>query len=313
MQIEALRPEALCARLAARQYGCISLEQAVTLGMSEASVFRLCRRGVWNRGLPGVYVIVGVAVGWHQRLMAAQLWLGDGCAVSHESAAALWCLPGFAVGPVEFSTLRDRRSRHDVVVHRVQSLGAHEIGKRGPLSVTSPTRTLVDLSAAADHEAFEVAFHYCLYKKVSSLERLRWVAAQRRQSGSRGAPLLREMLDLYSDCERPPESPLEVRVRRLLARAMLPPPERQHEVVAYGKRYRIDLAYPASGVAIEVDGYRWHSSRLSWDSDKVKIAALQATGWNVIHATYELAVRRQPVLLDAIRRALGASLDLSGP
>lgn len=308
MQIQALRPDAVCARLAASQYGCISLHQAVAAGLSEASVFRLCKRGVWKRALPGVYVIAGAGPSWHQRLMAAQLWLGDGCAVSHEAAAALWSLPGFPAGPVEFSTSRERRSRYGVAVHRVQSLGSHEIGKRGPLLVTSPTRMLIDISGTADHEAFEVAFHYGLYKKITSLTRLRWLESQRRRSGSRGAPLLREMLELYSDCDRPPESPLEIRVRRLLKRAKLPPPERQHEVVAYGKTYRIDLAYPAARVAIEVDGYRWHSSRLSWEGDKVKIAALQATGWNVIHATYELATQRQGVLLDAVNRALGACL-----
>lgn len=263
--------------------------------------------------LPGVYIVTGAEPTWRQRLMAAVLWLGDGAAVSHGSAAAIWAMPGFPAGTVELSTTAARQSRESIVVHRVKELARADVGRRGALPVTSPTRTLIDLSAKADPEAFEVAFHYCLYQRITSLGRLRRIADQRRGPGALGAPLLREMLDLYNDGERPPESPLEVRVRRLLERDKLPPPVRQHPVFAAGSHYRIDLAYPAARVAIEVDGYRWHSSRLSWDADLTKLAALQSAGWNVVRATYDLTKNRSNLLLGAIRAALGACLDIPQP
>lgn len=302
------KPEALCARLAARQYGCISLAQACNLGMSDDAVHRLVKRGVWVRVLPGVYLIEGAPRGWKQQLMAAWLWLGDEAAVSHRSAAALWRIPGFPPGPVELVTTTSRQSRAGIEVHRTKQLGKHETGWLGPFAVTTPTRTLVDLSAVAGPEVFEVAFHFCLYQGSASLARLRHAAQTHQGRGARGAPLLREMLDLYSSCDRPPESPLEVRVSSLISRAKLPPPQRQYAVFAGGSNYRIDLAYPSARLAIEVDSYRWHSSRLSWDSDKLKIAALQAAGWNVVQATYELSTTRQRVLLGAITAGLGAAL-----
>ncbi|MDQ3964414.1 MAG: DUF559 domain-containing protein [Actinomycetota bacterium] len=303
-----LAPDVLCARLAGRQHGCIALAQAVRLGMSEDAVFRMAARGVWRRVLPGVYIVTGAEPSWRQRLMAGVLWLGDGSAVSHGSAAAVWAMPGFSAGTVELSTTAPRQSRDGIFVHRVKELAPHDVGRRGALPLTSPTRTLIDLSARADPEVFEVAFHYCLYRQIASLARLRSIAEKRRGPGATGAPLLRELLRLYEDGERPAESPLEVRVRRLLAAAKLPPPVRQHPVVAAGSHYRIDLAYPATRVAIEVDGYRWHSSRLNWDADYTKLAALQAEGWQVVRATYELARNRQDLLLDAVLTVLGSRL-----
>ncbi|MGH2757546.1 MAG: type IV toxin-antitoxin system AbiEi family antitoxin domain-containing protein [Actinomycetota bacterium] len=311
MITDPLRADALCARLAERQHGCISLAQATALGMSEHAVFRLVRRGMWKRVLPGVYVIAGSENSWHQRLMAAHLWLEDESAISHAAAAALFKMPGFPPGSVELSTTRDRRSRAGIIVHRVKQLGPQEVGRRGEMRVTTATRTLIDLSATSSSECFEVAFHFSLHRKLTSLGRLRW-AARCLPPGAPGSPRLREMLELYSENERPPESPLEVRVLRLLAKERLPPPIRQHPVVAAGRRYRIDLAYVGPRVAIEVDGYRWHSNRLSWDKDRTKLAALQAAGWQVVRATYDLATRNQSLLLAAIRKALRATLPLDG-
>ena len=84
-------------------------------------------------------------------------------------------------------------------------------------------------------------------------------------------------------------------------------------MVAAGSKHRIDLAYPERRVAIEVDGYRWHSSRLSWDADYTKLAALQAEGWQVVRATYDLARNRQELLLEAVLTVLGGRLSFPQP
>src|SRR5207302_8127923 len=46
------------------------------------------------------------SVSWQQRLMAAQLWAGEGAAISHRAAAALWELDGFEPGTVELTVSR---------------------------------------------------------------------------------------------------------------------------------------------------------------------------------------------------------------
>jgi very-short-patch-repair endonuclease len=40
-------------------------------------------------------------------------------------------------------------------------------------------------------------------------------------------------------------------------------------------------------VAIEADGFRWHSSRQLWDRVRARRYALTAMGWIVLHFTWE--------------------------
>lgn len=301
-------PEVRAARLAAAQHLCISLAQAMECGMSDDAVYRLVKKGLWRRRLPGVYVITAAGSTWRQDLMAAQLWLGESAAVSGPSAAALWRMPGFSEGPIELTTTGCRQSSHGITVRRMKALPGHEVGLIGALRVTTPARTLLDLSGTCDAEKFEIVFHDSLCRRLISLHRMRRISSRYAGPGAVGAPLLRELLTIYRDDPTPAESPLEVFARRAIAKAKLPDPVRQHPVVVNGRRYRIDLAYPVPMIAIEVDGYRWHSSRLDWDRDKEKAKALRRVGWTVIEGRYA-SVRIDPsTFIDEIAEALGARL-----
>ena len=60
------------------------------------------------------------------------------------------------------------------------------------------------------------------------------------------------------------DSPLETRFLQLLRRSRLPAPRRQYEIHDEGTFIaRVDFAYPEIRLAVEVDGYRFHSSRPS--------------------------------------------------
>lgn len=306
-----MEPEVRAARLAATQHLCISLTQALACGMSDDAVYRLVKKGLWRRRFSGVYVITAGGSTWRQELMAAQLWLGSSAAVSGAAAAALWKMPGFAEGPLELSTTGSRQSSHRITVHRAKALPPHEVGFMGALRVTTPARTLIDLSRICDPETFEIVFHDCLCRRLVSLERMRRTSDLHTGPGAVGAPLLRELLTIYRDDSSPAESPLEVFARRAIARAKLPPPVRQHRVVIDGVSYRIDLAYPAAMIAIEAEGYRWHSSRLRWDRDKARERALRGVGWTVVVGTYE-SVRVDPsIFVDQVADALGARFLVS--
>ena len=47
----------------------------------------------------------------------------------------------------------------------------------------------------------------------------------------------------------------------------------------------IDFAYPDLKVAIEVDGYRWHTGRARWEHDLARRNRVTTLGWRVIHVT----------------------------
>jgi very-short-patch-repair endonuclease len=49
----------------------------------------------------------------------------------------------------------------------------------------------------------------------------------------------------------------------------------------------VDLAYPSARLALEADGYRYHSRRSQWQRDLRRRNELAAAGWTVLHFTWE--------------------------
>jgi very-short-patch-repair endonuclease len=68
---------------------------------------------------------------------------------------------------------------------------------------------------------------------------------------------------------------------------------------------RVDLAYPDVLLAIEADGYRYHSGRVAWQRDLERRNALTSRGWRVIHVTWKDVVLEGERVAADIRRALG--------
>lgn len=73
--------------LVARQAGVITLAQAVSCGMSAATVHRRARDRVWSRLHPGAYLVGGHRLGDEARVRAAALGAGDGSTVTGPAAA----------------------------------------------------------------------------------------------------------------------------------------------------------------------------------------------------------------------------------
>ncbi|HLW15735.1 MAG TPA: DUF559 domain-containing protein, partial [Actinomycetota bacterium] len=111
--------------------------------------------------------------------------------------------------------------------------------------------------------------------RLVSLPKLRW---RMKELGAR--TVLIKLVD--ERAHGVTESRLEIRVLRALRAAGLPKPVIQHRV----GRYRVDLAYPAARIAIECDGYQFHSGRRAFDSDRARRNVLTAMKWTVLHATW---------------------------
>src|SRR5579862_7957364 len=117
------------ASLARTQFGVISSCQLAELGLDGPAVRRRMASGLLSRALPGVFSFAGGAPSWRQELMAACLWgnvqTPDAwrhratAVVSHEAAAALHGLDGYAEGPVILTGPRRPQFPGSViVVHR---------------------------------------------------------------------------------------------------------------------------------------------------------------------------------------------------
>ena len=76
-------------------------------------------------------------------------------------------------------------------------------------------------------------------------------------------------------------------MKRLLANRGLPQPEREYRVaLPNGVSIHADFAFPAALLAIETDGYEWHSSKQAFERDRERDALLQSMGWRVLRFTW---------------------------
>lgn len=284
----------------------VTREQALSCGVSPSGLHRRRARGTWIQVLPRVYSLSQGPLTWEARAVAVSLWAGPPAAVSHATAAAAWEMEGFSrTAPVVVTTTRSLKVPAPWVrVHRARSLPASDFGRLDAVVVTSPPRTLLDLAARHPADKVGAALDDALARRLVSIPRLRWYVQARRGKRPPGAKTLERLLiDRYNDGPAV-ESALERKVWALLTGSDLPRPVRQHPV--YDQRAlvaRVDFAYPEEAVAIEVDGYRWHSGRAAWSRDLVRRNRLTSVGWRVIHVTHSDLLEPERVV-DQVRRLL---------
>lgn len=276
---------------ARRQFGLITVEQALDAGMSRHAVQSRAKSGRWIRVLPGVLKLRGAPTSWEQSLLAPFLWTtrlrGVVSAVSHRAAARLFGLQPFLQIPsVELCLSAPRRCHvPKLVMHVDSNLELNGLIRIGPYLATKAPRTLVDLAAVVSEETLENCLEDALRMKRCSLAQIHEAIEMLGGRGKKGVATLRRLLELRSD-ERPAESPLEVRVLRLIRSAGLPAPQRQYSIETKTKRTRrLDLAYPDLRLAIECEGYEHHSDRVAWSKDLARRNELMELGWRPIHVT----------------------------
>jgi len=93
--------------------------------------------------------------------------------------------------------------------------------------------------------------------------------------GRPGASVLRSILETIG--KQPVESVLELKLLRLLRRHGLPEPVCQFDIRKGSTLVaRVDVAYPELRLAIEADGFRFHSGPGSWERD-MPVGRIQVT------------------------------------
>jgi very-short-patch-repair endonuclease len=96
---------------------------------------------------------------------------------------------------------------------------------------------------------------------------------------------------------------------RLFLRYRLPVP-RAEVVWGQQREYRLDFAYPAIKLAIEVYGYVWHNSAQQLGRDLARQRRLATQGWTVLAYTWRQIVDNPDAVAAEIadmHRRLGAA------
>jgi len=238
---------------------------------------------------PGVYRTAGAATSAEQVLYAACLAAGQDAVASHRGAAWLWRLRGFDEPFTEVSVpAASQPALAGVVVHRTRSLGALDVSRTRRMPVTTPARTLLDLGAVVEPDLVEAAMEDALMRRLVSFELLARTVQRLSCRGRAGASVLRALVEDRDPVTAPTQSLLEDNLLRLLRRAGLPEPIRQHWVGGVC----LDFAYPETKLGIEADSRLWHGARVDVQRNSDKGNVLVGLGWRVLHFTWADVHRR---------------------
>jgi hypothetical protein len=134
-------------------------------------------------------------------------------------------------------------------------------------------------------------------------------------SGLRPAPgrrtrLVQRLLVARLPGYDPGDSDLELRFVRALVHAGLPRPIQQLAIQVAGRRYRLDLAYPEQRLALEIDGFAFHSRRSSFDRDRRRANDIVLAGWTLLLFT---ATTTDAQAVAQVTAALGRQRGVSPP
>jgi very-short-patch-repair endonuclease len=290
--------------LMARQFALITSRQATHCGISASAITRRVASGEWTRVFPGVYRLSAAEVTLRQWALAPVLWAGNGALASHSTAGLLhgFGLRAPATPEIWVPGVRDSRSR-PVTVHRGTRLDRADRTSVAGIPITTPVRTLIDLSGRLEDAKLLAVTEDLLRRGVITEDRLRARLAALRSSGRVGAGRLEALLDARGD-GRPLESPLEALVWQIIVSTGVRLPERQYWITAAAERYRLDFAWPDLKLGLECEGYEHHALHRAWTRDRTRLGEIANLEWRVLPVTWHVATRERDRVVRWIKNSV---------
>jgi very-short-patch-repair endonuclease len=287
--------------LASRQYGVVSTQQLLAAGIGSGAIASRVRRHRLHRLHRGVYAVGHTALVPLAREMAAVLACGgEGAAISHRSAAVLWGLVPRDDGPVDVTVARSGGRRRGLRIHRSRTLRAEDVRWLQGIPTTSPERTLLDFAETAQDRELERALDEAIVQRLTTHAAL--VAAVRNAPGRQAAPRLSALL-ARSDPPALTRSEAEERLLALVRAARLEAPEVNVRV----KGHLVDFLWRRHRLIVEIDGYRFHSSRSAFERDRRRDAELAAAGYQVIRVTWRQITEEPYSVVALLSQTLAAA------
>jgi very-short-patch-repair endonuclease len=271
-------PDRLVAQMAAGQHGVVTTKQLEAAGVDRFAINYRIKLGRLHRIHRGVYAVGHTRLSFEGRCLAAVLACGNGAALSHRSAAALWEMLPTPPGPINVTVPGNsgRARRRGISLHRSLTLTGSVTARRSGVPVTAPIRTLADLRRTVPRAVFQRALRRAFD--------LRLITA--------------DALGPDSNLTR---SELERLFLRLCRRHRLPRPEVNVRVGPY----EVDFLWRDCSVIVETDGFRHHGSRAAFESDRARDAHLQALGYRVLRFTYRQVQKSPDTVVASLRRVIG--------
>jgi hypothetical protein len=276
------------ARIAFAAHGVVARVELLAADITPGEIRQRLQTGALIREYRGVYRVGHRAPSVEARYLAAVRACGEGAALSGPAAASLLSVLKGAAPPPEVTAPTYRRVK-GVTTRRSKRI---EATTWSHIPVTTVPRTLVDLAATLSLDALARACHEAGVLHRTTPAQVEEVLAD--HPGSPGATKLRTIL---RGEVRVTLSKLEARFLGLLRTQGLPLPETNRP--AGGRR--VDCRWPELELTVELDSYRYHSSRHAWEQDRRREREARARGDEFRRFTYDDVFSSSPYMLKELR------------
>ncbi|MGE2721373.1 DUF559 domain-containing protein [Mycolicibacterium celeriflavum] len=258
-----------------RQDGVITLAQARRAGLSQDAINRRLRSGHWQRCSRGVYFAADRHFSDSARVRSAVFAYGETASASGLAAAWWHGISKFAPEIVEVTVPRNSRLRHQPGTRlRRRDLSPRDVVERSGLRVTALPLTVVE--AAVRRGGGPKLMDTALQRHVELAQLWR---AHLRNKGRHGSPAARRLLRAAQDGAR---SEAERLLVKLLRDAGFTGWKTNYPVAGY----KVDVAFIREKVAIEVDGWAFHTDSHVFQIDRNRQNVIALLGWKVLRFTW---------------------------
>jgi hypothetical protein len=275
------------ARIADRQFGHVTRQQLLELGLPSQTVVRWIGNGRLTPVHAGVYAVGHAQYTAIAKAMAAVLACGPDAVLSHDSAAALWGIRTWPSLP-EVTAPHCRR-RKGIHTHRTQTLTRRDIRRHRNLRVTSPSRTILDIQGRLTDKQ--------LTRAINELRLHTQLGATELQRLLRASPRAQRLIDPTQD---PTRSGKEDDFVTFCKTHGLPIP--RTNVMLFG--YERDAVFDTEKVIVEIDTWDTHNSYKSFKSDRKRDAAAAEHGHLTVRLISELLAADPHTEAESLHRTL---------
>lgn len=286
--------EDVIAAMASRAHGVVTRRELIDAGLSLDQIRHRLAVGALRREYPGVYRAGHQAPDVHASYLAAVYACGQQARLAGLAAAhSFGAVKGSPPRP-EVNAPTERRVP-SVVTHRVRHLDRRDITIWHGIPTVTVARALVEIAGRLDIDGLARACHEAGARYRTAPRHVE--DALSRRPNALGAAKLRLVMRGEAKVSL---SRLESGFLRLLRREVLPLPLTNRP--AGGRR--VDCRWPAQGLTVELDSYRFHNSRHTWERDRVREREAYARGDAFRRYTWADVFERPARMLTELRAIL---------
>lgn len=290
--------------LAVLQGGVVRHDQAFERGFTKGQIGQRVRVGRWTPVGRFGYRLIDMD-GMQNVVRAAVTVLPD-AVVSHESAAEIHGFPKMARGIAAVTVhTRTTHTFPNVVVHRCHDLMDEHVVEVTGLSVTSISRTIVDLASQLTENHLAAILGSLITDRRVVTAGVQVVLDQVARRGKPGIQKIRSILE-GRDVGPRDGTPLERAGALVLRSRGIPEPLFEFPLPWDAKR-RFDAAFPKAKLAIEWDSRKWHELAEAFASDRERDREALMHGWRIVRFTWLDVTERPDEVADTVLRLLSSS------